>query len=368
MKTQITNTMLMALVINIVYTKAIGLTQGIMAREVGSDIWIATVLAILQGMFIMFVTVWVIRRLPQKNLQEQASVLFGKWVGKLVGLVIFIFFVGAYVGVLITQVYHLMDYFLPGFDIWVFVLAGILIPMYAIYHGIEVTARLAILGTACLVGLNLLLLAGSIHDIDITRLLPVFESGVKGTLWASRHNDTDWAMGTMMTAILLPLVRDQKEWGKSAVAGVGLGGFLIVMWPILECTVLSAPETGHYVISCMQMARSAEIGLFIHRYEMIMVALLGISLFLQLTMTMFCACISLSQTFGQKTYKPMIIPVAIMLGAVGYYFVADHIRAMRFLEVTWVPIAMPIAIGLPLLMWVLGFLFKKKLTTARSSV
>lgn len=43
MKVQITNGMFMALVINMLYAKAVGVTQGAMAREVGGDIWLSLI-------------------------------------------------------------------------------------------------------------------------------------------------------------------------------------------------------------------------------------------------------------------------------------------------------------------------------------
>lgn len=364
MNVQITNSMLMALVINLVYAKAIGLTQGIMARESGNDIWIATIFSTVQGAIVMLITVWAVRRAPKKNLLEQVTLLFGKWVGKAVSAVAFVFFMGAYAVVMITFVYHLMDYFLPGFKTYVFVLAAVFIPMYAVFHGLEVTSRIAVIGVFSVIALNLLLLAGSIKDMDIGRLMPVFESGFWNTVTTSRHNDTDWAMATMMTAMILPLVKDNTTWVKSGAGGIVYAGLLVLMWPILECGVLSAPETAHYIVACMQMARSAQIGVFIHRYEMMMIAFFGISLLVQLMMTSFCASLAVSQTFGLKDYRPVIVPVALVLGSFGYWVVADHNRAMMLLENYWPPVALPIAFGLPIGLWLVGFLFKNKLSSS----
>lgn len=358
MSIRITNAMLMALIINLVYAKAIGLTQGIMAREVENDIWIATLFATLQGLLIMTITVWVIRRLPKKNLLEQASMLMGKWVGKLIGVFYVVFFTGAYAAIMITFVYHLMDYFLPNFPVYVFVAVAVFVTMYATFHGLEVTGRIAIVGVYTMIALNLLLLMGSLRDFHVTQLTPVLENGVWPTIFTSRHNDTDWAMATMMTGLVLPLVKDQTTWMKASVGGILYGGIFVLMWPLLEVGVLSARETGHYVVACMQMARSAEIGWFIHRYEMIMVAFFAISLLVQLMMCLFCACISLSQTFGMKDFRPTVLPMSVALGVFGYWVVLDHNRAMHLLADWWPPIADPIAIGVPLLIFLLGLLFR----------
>lgn len=365
MNIQITNSMLMALIINLVYAKAIGLTQGIMARESGSDIWIETIFATLQGVLVMFITVWAVRRTPHINLLQQAELILGNWLGKVVSVLVFFFFLGAYSTIMITFVFHLMDYFLPEFPVYIFVLAAVLVPLYAVFSGLEVTSRIAIVGVFSIIALNLLLLAGSFKDMNIHRLMPVFESGFMNTVWTSRNNDTDWAMATMMTGLILPFVKDEHTWANSGPGGILYGGILVLMWPILECGVLSAPETAHYIVACMQMARSAQIGTFIHRYEMIMVAFFGISLMVQLMVTSFCASLAMAHTLGLADYRRAILPVTMVLGGVSYYVVTDHQRAMLLLESYWPQIALPIAFLLPLLLWLLGFVLKARLMPAK---
>jgi spore germination protein KB len=362
MKVQISNGMFMALVINMVYAKAIGLTQGIMAREVNGDMWISTIMATAQGVLIMLLTAWALQRTPQQSMFEQSSEFFGKWMGKLVSLIVFVFFVGTFGAISITFVYHLMDYFLPEAPILLFIIVMLIVGDYAIYHGLEVVSRMALVGVFSILMLNILLLIGSFSFFDIRELLPVLGSGLWNTVWASRHNDTDWAMATMMAAVILPMVKHKKVWPKAGAAGIIYGGLFILMWPILEAGVLSSEVTAQYIVACMQMARSAEIGHFIHRYEMIMVAFFAISLLVQIMMSLLCASHAASHLFGLKDFRPTIIPVSLILGAFGYWIVFSHQRAMVFLTDYWPPIAMPIAFGLPVLLWGLGWFMKKKWT------
>ncbi|ARU59903.1 spore gernimation protein [Tumebacillus avium] len=365
MKIRITNGMLMALVINMVYAKAIGLTQGIMARESLSDMWIATLFSTLQGVFIMYITVVTTQRLPDSNLVEQYGALFGKWAEKLIALVLFCFFLGAFGSVMITFVYHLMDYFLPEMPIIMFVLAGLTVGVYAIYKGLEVVARMALVGVFSIIALNVMLMIGSLHEFDIRELLPVFQTGFVNTVKTSRHNDTDWAMATLMTAFILPLVKDKKIWRKSGPVSILYAGLFVLMWPILEAGVLSPEMTGRYIVACMQLARSAEIGQFIHRYEMIMIAFFATSALVQTMVSLFCASLSVTHLFGLKDYRPTILPVALILGAFGYWVVLDHNRAMTLLDDYWPMVALPIGFAVPLLLWGAGFLFKKKLKKLR---
>ncbi|BBH20353.1 hypothetical protein Back11_16980 [Paenibacillus baekrokdamisoli] len=361
MKTQISNGMLVSLIIIFAYPKAIGITQGIIVRDSGGDMLLATCMAMVQGLFVMLLTVFIVRKIPGSNFIDQAQILIGSAGAKLVGLVLFLFFCGAFGATMITYVYHIRDHFLPEAPIALFIIVALIVGVYANYHGFEVIGRLALIGLFSVVIFNILMLIGSTQDFDIKELLPVFQSGFWNTVKASRHNDTDWAVATLMIAIILPMVKDEKMWGKSSVTGIIMGWITILMWPIFEAGNLSPEVTGQYLVPCLQLSRSAELGHFIHRYEMFMIAFFAIPLFVQISMCLFCASHVAAQVLKLQDRKPTLIPVSLLLGGVGYWVVSDRIRAMDLLAMYWPPAALTVAFGLPILLLVLGFLFKKNI-------
>jgi len=360
MRVRITNGMFMALIINVIYAKAIGVTQSMMVGEAGSGIWLSTTFATLQGLVVMYVTVRAIRQAPERDMIDQAAHLLGSWAGKLLAVLFLVFFMGAYGGFMITFVYHLMDYFLPETPTYVFIMAALVVGVYGAYHGIEVMGRMAYVGITAIIALNILILIGSVFDLDIRNVMPVMEEGVLETLLASRHSDTDWAVATMMAAIVLPVVKRQETWGRSASAGLMFAWAFTVIWPILESGVLSAEVVKQYFVACMQLARSAHLGYFIQRYEMIMVAFFSISSLLQIMMGLFCAAHAVSKMFGRADYRPMLVPTGLLLGASGYWIVSDHTRAHMFLHEYWPWVALPIAAAVPFVMWGLGAALRNK--------
>lgn len=361
MKVQITNGMFMAIIINTVYAKAIGLTQGSMGREVGNDIWISTIIATLIGVVMIWAMVVIIRRFPSGDIIDQSKALLGGWFSKLISLIVLIFFFCSYGVTMITYVYHLMDYFLPEAPAYVFVIIAFVVGCYGAYFGIEVIGRMALIGVFSVLALNILLMLGSLSKFDVYELLPTFQTGVASTLWASRHNVADWAMVTMAAALLLPYVRSDKEWARSSIYGVLFAGAFVVMWPILEVGVLSSEVTAQYIVSCMQMARSAKIGQFIHRYEMIMIAFFAISILTEIMLTFLAAATIASKLVGVKDYRHMILPVGIIFSVYGVWIVFDHHRAMDHLEKAWPYVSISIAIGIIILFLILGTFMKKKL-------
>lgn len=359
MKQQITNGMYVAIIVNMVYAKAIGVSQGIMSREVGSDIWIATLFATLQGMVVIYILSRALQR-PGDCLISYGSSLLGRWGGKLVAICFLIFFFLAIGPVMVTFVYHLRDYFLPDTPTIIFILIGFFVGGYGCFKGLEVMARMAFVGLFAIMSLNILLLLGSLEEFDIGNLLPVLDSGLPRTLWASRQHNTDWAMATMMAALILPNVKNRKVWNRSGVVGIGMSGLFVVMWPLLETGVLSAQVTSEYIVSCMQMARSAHIGHFIHRYEMIMIAFFSTSALIQIMICIYGSAHASAKLFGIKDSKKLILPVSILLAAFSYRLVLDQMLAIHFTADLWPMLALPIAFGLPVIFLILGFLLRHR--------
>ncbi|WP_438448900.1 GerAB/ArcD/ProY family transporter [Gorillibacterium sp. sgz5001074] len=361
MKIRISEGMLMAMIMSMVYAKALGVTQGVMAREIYGDIWLATLFSTLKGAAIMLLTVMIIKRMPSKTILEQAEILLGRWPAKALGLLLFVFFTGAFATIMITFVYHIMDYFLPQAPTYLFFIVALSVALYGMYKGLEVIGRTSLLAILCMVVFNILMILGSLQQMDLKELRPVVESGFLQILHTSRHNDTDWGMATLMTALILPVVAPKEKWTKAGVIGIVYGGIIVVLWPILEVVVLSPEMVAQYIVSCMQLARSAEIGVFMHRYEMIMVAMFIIPLFVQILLCEYCAVKALSYTFGADKQTPFYIPVTLVLGGSSYYVVSSHFRAMEFLSQIWPYMALPLAYGVPLLVLAAGFLRKSRL-------
>lgn len=361
-KIQITNGMFIAMVVNLIFAKAIGVTQGVLARTVGQDMWVATLLGTLQGAFMMYITYLVIRRTPHLNFIELGEALLGKWFGKIVALLIFILYLAAFGPVMITFVYHLKDYFLPEAPVWLFTTASLIVGAVGCYYGLEVMARIALIGLLFIFLLNILIVVGSTNEFDIRNLLPLLEHGFPHTAAASIHFDADWALAIMLAALIMPMMSGTAtRGGLISVISILASGMLIIIWAILEGGVLSAEVTSQYTISCMKLARNAHIGNFLQRYEMIMIALYSVSVLFEVMFCIYGTSVSLSKILGLKSNKSMILPVCLLLGPFGTWIVRDHFRAIEYLEHDWPIIALPIAFGLPLLMLALRLLLRKKL-------
>lgn len=364
-KIKITNGMFVAMIVNLAFVKSIGVTQGTLARLVGQDMWIATLAGALQGIAMMYVTYLVIRRRPNLDFISMGEKLLGKWFGKLVAVLMLAFFLAASGPIMLTFVYHLQDYFLPEAPLPLFLVSALLVGSLGCFYGLEVMARLSLLGLLFIFTLNLLIIFGSTQEFDIRNLLPVLEVGLPKVAAASLHYDADCALSIMMAALIMPHIKNVKQrGGQMGMLGIAASGLIILIWAFLQSAVLSAEVAAEYTVSCMKLARNAHIGNFLQRYEMIMIALYSIPILFEIMFCLYGTSMCASKLFGLNNDRWTILPAALLIGIFSYWVVRDHFTAMEFLEITWPRIGVPIAFGLPVLLLLLQLLLGKRLKRA----
>lgn len=351
-KVRISRLQLITMLACLVFGKAIGYTSGLMARTVESDAWLSMIFSFVWGMLLIALVAWIAARMGGAELHVYLPRLLGRPLSATVLLLLSLWFFVAYMTGAITITQHVNDYLMTETPVIVFVLATSIICLYAAYLGIEVLGRLSVLGLALTALLNLLMVAGSVQRLDFTRLLPLFDSGFLPVLAASSYGLTDVAMAVLSALMLLPMTGKPARWVRLGWWGMGIGAVLVVTWPIFELGVLSSRVTAQYLIACMQMARASELGIWLHRYELVMALLFVYSTITQASVCLYCATELLREATPLKRVpRPWVMTGAVLLTIpVRYALAYDRETYSQFLGVPWTLVCTGTVIGVPLLL------------------
>ncbi len=342
---------------NLVFGKAIGYTSEVLVRAVGNDAWISMALAFAQGLPIIALMVWLVKRMGGETPELFLKRLLGRWLGRVVLMLLGVFFLGAFITSAITISQHVNDYLMTETPLLVFVVIYTLVCMYGVHLGLEVSARLSVLGLVLVAVLNVLVIAGTINHIDLQRLRPLLDQGIGPVVGASLLAGQDVAMATAAALFLLPATRPGK-WLRVCLWGLGLGALLTLVWPIFEIGVLGADLTARYLIACMQLARAAQLGIFLHRYEMLMVVLFVYSVFTQSIVCLY-GCVELAGaalSVGKRGRPWLILGIGVVSMVIHYLLAFDRQTYAHFLAYEWPWIAVPLGWGLPLLLCLVALL------------
>lgn len=336
---------------NLVFGKAIGYTSEVLTRTVGNDAWLAMLVAFVTGAGFMVFTVWLARRFGAEPPTQYIPRVMGGWMGRLVMLIFALFFFGAFMTSAITIEQHINDYLMTETPLIIFVVLYTLLSIYAVYLGIEVAGRLSVLGLGLIILLDVLLVVGSADHLVPSRLLPLLDHGLWNVAVSSFAAHTDVAMATGAALLLLPISAvPVTKWLKLTLWGLSLGAVLTLVWPVFELGVLGPEVTAQYLIACMQMARAAELSIYLHRYEMLMVILFVYGVLTQSVVLLHSGIELLRACIPWRIPRWLFVTLCGLLTIWPQHVLAhDRDRYGLFLANVWPAISVPVAYGVPVL-------------------
>lgn len=365
-KKTINNKQFRDILICIMWPATINYGSGILAREIGSDAWISGIISVITVLPFIIIIIRIGQKFPGKTIAEYSRELLGCVLGKVLGLILSIYFFIAACSSITMYVQHLTGFLLPQTPFLVVTALHVSIICYMVWAGPEVIARISVVAFAMAVIFYLLVFMASLPEINIDRILPLFDSGIVPVFKASLDTDTFVGVSQMLIAMLLPIVSDQKKALASAASGLFIGGFFFVFYFIVELMVMGPQVVAMMRIASMDFVRAIQITQYLHRFESFMVALWYWSIMIQAGILAYCSLESFKQTTGIKKKKPIIIIIfGLLLIIFTYYIGHDDVFFLRLREHVWEYFSLPVDFGIPLLL-LLALVIKRFLSGTES--
>lgn len=327
--------------------------SGVLAREVGRDMWISGAISVITTLFFTFIIVYIGRSFPDKTIVEYSEDLLWTIPGKLLGVVLTIYFFVASANAVSIYIHHLTDFLLPETPFMVVTVLHVAVVSYMVWKGPEVIARMGVIGFGLAILFYFLVFLASLSEVDFNRLMPFFDSGVLAVGKASLSADSFIGINQIMIAMLLPMVLTKKKAFGTAASGLCIGGFFFIFYFIVELMVMGPQVISLMRIPSMDFVRSIQITQYLHRFESFMVGLWYWSILVQASLLAYCSLKAFTQTIGikkEKTISIFVFIYGIAMVILTYYIADDRILFLNFRESTWQYISLPIQYGLPILL------------------
>lgn len=350
---KINNNQFMAIIVCTMWPTVINYASGILARQVGRDMWISGIISLFSTMLFSFIMVFIGRSFPDKTVVEYSQELLWKIPGKVIGFILAVYFLLFAVNTISMYIHHLTDFLLPETPFLVVTVLHIAVVTYLIHKGPEVIARLGVLGLAFAIFFHFLVFLASLSEVDLKMLMPIFESGVIPVLKSSVTLDSFTGVNQIMLAMLFPMVVDQKKAYGSTALGLFIGGFFYVFYFIVELMVMGPQVVALMRIPSMDFVRSIQITQYLHRFESFMVALWYWSMLVRAGILASCSMKALFQTFNIKKPKSrnkFVLIYGVIMVILTYYVASDRVRFLNLRENMWAITVLPIQYGLPVIL------------------
>lgn len=299
------------------------LATGILATTHGAyiqskvDMWMTPIIGSLTGFVIVFIVVYLHRLYPGKSLIQYSDDILGKFLGKLISLIFLLVSLQLNANLLRQFSEFLALSFLRQTPLIVLIITLMILCACAVRSGVEVIGRSALLLTPFIVLIVLILIFPLLREVEIDRMLPVFEDGIMPVLRGAAFMQA-WFPTYVYMTFFLPFISDIHKAQRL--------GFLSVLWTmaiytgtlLLVLTILG-DATKLYPFPFMELTRYVIIFDFFQHLDALIMLLWVLDVFVRSITTYYAVVLGFAQWFGLPDYKPLILPIGVLIVAWSFW-------------------------------------------------
>ncbi len=311
------------LMISMILPTAILIVPAITLKYAKQDAWLSLILATLVGLLIAWLVVSLSLRFPGKTIIEYTEEILGRVLGKIVGFLYIYTFMRIGSGVCREFGFFLVTAMMPETPMIVFIIIAIVISAYAVRNGLEVLCRFNQLFIP-VTGLLVIAFLLSTTNMKLTRLLPVFDTGLL-SIAQGAVSPIAWLGEILTLAMIIPYLTKPKEAYRVAVISVLLSGF-ILMINTMESLLIFGPDlANHWLYPTYNAVRVVSIANFLERLDAVILMVWILGGFIKIGVFYYAFVLGSAQWMGLKDYRPLVLPAGLIMGASSYFLFGINI-------------------------------------------
>lgn len=197
------------------------------------------------------------------------------------------------------------------------------------YLGIEAIVRLNTIIVPIVTIAFLIVVLGNVDFFDTTRVFPVFGAGLHNIFVKQLPRVSIYSAFSILLFIV-PFIGGNKDFKSIGYWSLIITGFLLSFGTLVYILAVPYPTSTEYFIPYLHLARYVNHGRFFQRIESIFILTWTLSAILYLSSGVFFLIYMIKKTFRLEYYRPLILPVAIILYTL--CFIPPNLMYIVFLE------------------------------------
>jgi len=326
------------------------------------DMWISYLIAGLGGILMVFLATKTALLYPKHTLIEYSKFIFGKWIGILSAILYLVYWYTVIGNILGEFTEFVNIILLPNTPQWILLLTILLLLVYIAYMGgIEGVGRCSEVFGPIIFMSCILLIAFTIPNLQWDHILPVYaDSGLylilRGSLYPLSF------LGESVLMLMLLSFMDQPDQGtRRAVWGVLSAAVLINLSAVSVIFVFGSGVSSKLKYPIVETIRYINVMNFIQNLEIVAVLIWILSLFIKLSLYFVLTAYGTAQLFHIRDWRKLIWVVAVISFLLAMFFSGSATYGMEYIEYYWLPVVLTLNMAvIPLLLWIVGSLRKKK--------
>ncbi|MDI6710537.1 MAG: endospore germination permease [Thermoanaerobacterales bacterium] len=319
--------------ISIVLATAILFVPAITAQFARQDAWLSLLLAAAFGALVTYLAVRLALCFPGETVVQYAPRVLGRVIGKTVAFiyVFYYFFVAYFVQ---REFAELMNAaYLPRTPMVVVIGVLTLLAVYALFQGLEVLCRVNTVVLWSVLAAILLIVTMAAKELRLDPFQPVFENG-PGPVILGAVAPGSWFGETAVILMLMPFIGrvDRPRMVKFNLLAV------LILFVVLELIVVAAvgslgpAQTAVKLFPTLSLVRHIDIPslpIFSRQDAVFTIFWVGGMLF-KLATFFYAGALGLAQWLGLKDYRPLLLPLAVILTVLAIQSWADVTELRSF--------------------------------------
>lgn len=305
----ISNTQMMALiVISSIGTSSL-YAPAILAHYAERNSWYLVLTGGVFGLLNLFVFIWLNRLYPDKNIIKICLHLLGPLVGGVIALGFVFFFLDLTSWVLREFSQFFIIALNPVIPMDWYLIAGAIMCLYAVFHGLEVLARVTEIVFFVTVVTFLAIYLLLINQYHPEYLFPVLEEGMMKPL-SGILVSISWFGDMMCISMFLQHIRKTERTTMYAAVAIGITTVLLLL-SVLSCTLLfGAKATETFTYPSVSLIQNIKLFRNIERFDAALVAVWVTSSFVKITVYFWAAIQGLKDLLRIRKPRLYLFPLA----------------------------------------------------------
>jgi spore germination protein KB len=322
----------------------------LVAKAAKQDAWISILVGICGGLLFVCIHGTLVKRYSNLTIVEMSELVLGKWVGKGLSVLFFVYFFVLTAGLFRIIGDFITTHIMPETPIQAIEIIFMLIVVYGTRLGLETFSRTSEMILPWILLFFFLLIFFLLPEIQFTNLFPLVEDGIKPVLKGSFLSLGVPFSDIVVFLMITPYVAPAKKLGRVLALGTLAGGLIIFFVVLMSILVLGANQTAQLNYPIYVLAQEVNIGNFIQRIEVLAGGMVFMSIFIKTTISFYSLSLSLAQILNLQEFKMLSFPFGILVLLFANIMSPNIIFFQTFLSTSWTPIVLIYGLLFPLLL------------------
>lgn len=330
----------------------------IVAQRAAQDGWLSVLLGGIAGIIVVLIVTFLGHRYHGKCLIEYSEAILGKWFGKIIGLILILFYIHL-TAIIVREISAtIQGTLLQNSPLELITVIIFLSSAYSVKMGLETLTRANVLNLIVTFIAIFTVLFLLLKDMNTELLTPVLSNGIMPVLNGA-ISPAGWFCETVSIAFIMPFINKSRETRLCSIIGVSWAAVTLSFMAALVVMVFGQQLTSILTFPTLEAVRYINVGQYVQRVEIIFLIPWITSNYIKICFFYYIAVLISSRWCKVEKTKTLVIPIGLLIFSLSLALFKNSVDLSLFLTQVWGYYSLPIELGIPALLLVIELLRRK---------